>query len=170
MNKRNYKAVCLDFLLAAVLLVLDQYTKYLAVQKLMGKKAYVIFQNVLELDYLENRGSAFGLFQDKRIFLLAVGVVFMCVAVFFLFRIPREKKYIVLHVVASMIIAGGIGNMIDRFRLGYVVDFISFVLIHYPVFNVADIYVVLGMIGMICLVLFVYKEEDWKFLPLSRKK
>jgi len=69
-----------------------------------------------------------------------------------------------------MIVAGGVGNMIDRFRFDYVVDFISFVLINYPIFNVADIYVVLAVIGVFILFLFVYKDEDLDFLSFKKKQ
>ena len=67
-----------------------------------------------------------------------------------------------------MVAAGGIGNLIDRMRFDYVVDFISFVLIHYPIFNVADIYIVIAVIVLFLLFVFVYREEDLKFLSLGR--
>lgn len=74
-----------------------------------------------------------------------------------------------MHVLLAVIVAGGIGNMIDRFRLDYVVDFISFVLINYPIFNVADIYVV-ATIGLFILFLFVYKEKDLEFLNFKQNR
>ena len=67
-------------------------------------------------------------------------------------------------------IAGGIGNMIDRFRFDYVVDFISFVLINFPVFNVADCYIVTSVIILFILFLFVYKEKDLEFLNFKQNK
>ena len=75
-----------------------------------------------------------------------------------------------MHVLLAVIIAGGIGNMIDRFRLDYVVDFISFVLINYPIFNVADIYVTVAAFGMIFLGLFYYKNEDYELIFPSKKE
>ena len=152
----------IDALIAAVLLALDQFTKYLAVVHLKNQPAYVIIDGVLELQYLENRGSAFGI--------LFVGIVFLAVLLFFLLKLPEQKKFRIVHVLLAVIIAGGIGNMIDRFRLDYVVDFISFVLINYPIFNVADIYVVVATIGLFILFLFVYKEKDLEFLNFKQNR
>lgn len=168
MNKKLLLAV--DVLLVAVLITFDQFTKKLAVAKLMNKPAFVLLEGVLELDYLENRGVAFGMFQGQRFLILAVGIVFLTVLLFFMFKMPAGKKYTVLHVILSCVIAGGIGNMIDRFRLGYVIDFISFVLIDFPIFNVADCYVVCGVIAMCIMFLFVFKDEDLEFLSFKKSK
>lgn len=168
-NKYKIKFLFVDLLLVTLLLAFDQFTKYLAVTRLKGREAYVLLEGVLELDYLENRGAAFGMLQNQKLLLVTVGLVFIGVICYFLFRLPEEKKYFILHVLASMIVAGGIGNMVDRIRLDYVVDFISFVLIHYPIFNVADIYVVVSTIIMFILFVFVYKEEDLNFLGKKGK-
>ena len=171
-EKKSSRVVMLiiDALIAAVLLVLDQFTKHLAVVHLKNQPAYVIIDGVLELQYLENRGSAFGMLQNQKIFILFVGIVFLAVLLFFLFKLPEQKKFRIVHVLLAVIIAGGIGNMIDRFRLDYVVDFISFVLINYPIFNVADIYVVVATIGLFILFLFVYKEKDLEFLNFKQNR
>jgi signal peptidase II len=87
-----------------------------------------------------------------------------------LIKLPDYKKFIPAHVFFTMIIAGGVGNMIDRIRFDYVIDYISFILIHYPIFNFADIAVVLGVIGLIILFLFVYKEKDLEFLNFKHTK
>ena len=162
-EKKSSRVVMLiiDALIAAVLLVLDQFTKHLAVVHLKNQPAYVIIDGVLELQYLENRGSAFGMLQNQKIFILFVGIVFLAVLLFFLFKLPEQKKFRIVHVLLAVIIAGGIGNMIDRFRLDYVVDFISFVLINYPIFNVADIYVTVTFIVLVLLIFFYYKDEDF---------
>ena len=169
MSKYKAKLLCMDVLIAALLLAFDQFTKHLAVVYLKGKDAYVLIDGVLELDYLENRGAAFGMLQNQKFFLVAVGIVFMAVICYFLIRLPDQKKYFIIHILASAIIAGGLGNMIDRIRLDFVVDFISFVLINYPIFNVADIYVVVATIAVFVILLFVYKEEELDFLNKREK-
>lgn len=171
MNKMNKKTIwlCADLAIAAFLILLDQWTKQLAIGKLKGQEAFVILRGIFELEYLENRGSAFGMFQGKKVFLLIVGVLFMAVMLYLLIKTPAEKRFLPIHIVASGIIAGGIGNMIDRFFLGYVVDFFSFVLIHFPVFNVADSYIVIATIAMAILLIFVYQEEELQFLWKSKK-
>lgn len=168
-NHNKKKTICLDLILAAILLAFDQFTKYLAVVHLKGRAAFSLIENVLELDYLENRGAAFGMMQGQRWPLLIISVILMFGIGYFISRIPEQKKYIWFHIVASAIIAGGIGNMIDRFRMGYVVDFISFVLIDYPIFNVADCYVVIAAVSLCILLLFVYKDEELEFLGLGSK-
>lgn len=164
------KMLCLDALVAVLLLALDQFTKYLAIIHLKDQPAYVLIDGVLELQYLENRGSAFGMLQNQKYFILFVGVIFMAVLFFFLFKLPRQKKFRIVHILLAVVISGGIGNMIDRLRFDYVVDFISFVLINYPIFNVADICVVVATIGLFILFLFVYKEKDLEFLNFKQNR
>lgn len=169
MSKKN-KMLIFDAILAVVLLVLDQMTKYFAIEKLKGKSPFVIIEDVLEFSYLENRGSAFGLLQNQKVFILFVGFIFMAVVLYFLFKLPDEKKFTSVHICLTGIIAGGIGNMIDRFRFDFVVDFISFVLIHFPTFNVADCYIVVSVIVLFILFIFVYKEQDLAFLDFKQNK
>jgi signal peptidase II len=162
--------IVLDFLLIGLFLGLDQWTKYLAVLHLKGKDPIPLVNKVLELRYLENRGAAFGLLQDQKFFILFVGVIFVAVLLYFLFRLPNQKKFRVIHVFLSMIIAGGVGNMIDRFRFEYVVDFIYAVFIDFPIFNVADMCVVIATIGLLFCFLFVLKEKDLEFMNFKQNK
>lgn len=168
MHKRNLFLVA-DFLLAILLIFLDRLTKYLAIVKLKGQESIVILKNVFELTYLENFGSAFGMFQNKKIFLLAIGILFMAIVIWVMVRIPNTGRFLPFHLCVTGILAGGIGNMIDRFQYGYVVDFFSFVLIHFPIFNVADSYIVVSIFFLLALFLFYYKEEELDFLSFKRK-
>lgn len=170
MSKKKIKMLSLDLVLIALLLVFDQFTKHLAAVRLKDGPAVPLIKGVLELQYLENRGAAFGMLENQKLFILFVGIVFLAVILFFLFRLPDHKKYNIIYILAAVIIAGGIGNMIDRMRLDYVVDFISFVLIHFPIFNVADIYVVVATIGLFIMFLFVYKEKDLEFLNFKQNR
>ena len=101
----------LDFFIMALLLAFDQFTKHLAIVNLKGNPAYVLIDGVLELQYLENRGSAFGMLQNQKAFILFVGIVFMAVILFFLFKLPENRKYNKAHILLSVIIAGGIGDL-----------------------------------------------------------
>ncbi|MCM1057811.1 MAG: signal peptidase II [Firmicutes bacterium] len=175
MNKKSQKRakvimLLIDMVVTALLLLLDQFTKYLAITRLKNNPAVVLIQDVLELDYLENRGSAFGMLQNQKFFILFVGFVFLAVILFFLFKLPGEKKFRIVHILLAAVIAGGIGNMIDRFRFDYVVDFISFVLINFPIFNVADCYIVVSVIGLFILFLFVFQEKDLEFLNFKQNR
>ena len=159
-----------DSILIAILIFIDQFTKYLAVKNLKSQPSIPIIEDVLELDYLENHGVAFGMLQNQRFFILLTGFIFISIIIYIMIKTPIGKKYTILHMVLSFIIAGGIGNMIDRFRLEYVIDFISFVLIDFPIFNVADCYVVCGTVVLFILFIFVMKEEDFAFLSFRKTK
>ena len=168
-EKKSRKVLLLDIFVMITLLFFDRFTKYLALTRLKGNPAVVLIDGVLELQYVKTTGMAFSLFQDKKIFILIMGFLVMGVILFFLFRVPEEKKFRIVHILLSALIAGALGNIIDRIRYDYVIDFISFVLIHYPVFNVADCYIVVSAIILFILFMFVYKEEELAFLSFGKK-
>ncbi len=168
--RKKTKMLILDAIVMLVLLGVDQLTKYLAILNLKNNPAVVLINGVLELNYLENRGSAFGMLQNQKFFILFVGIVFLLVILFLLFKLPEDNKFNVVHVLLAAIVAGGLGNMIDRLRFDFVVDFISFVLIHFPIFNVADCYIVIATITLFVLFLFVYKEKDLEFLSFKQNR
>lgn len=158
--------------ISIILIFLDQITKFAAVKYLKGQDAFVLIDGVFELSYLENRGAAFGMLQNQQVFFIIATILVLSVIVYlYLKRIPNERRFLWLNMIAILFFAGAIGNFIDRVMQNYVVDFFSFVLIHFPIFNVADIYVVVGMLLFIFLGLFYYKEADFeKILPSKKKK
>ena len=160
----------LDIIILIFLVAIDQYTKYIAVQKLKNQPAFNIINGVLEFNYLENRGAAFGMLQNQKIFFDFVAVIFLCVIAYVLVKAPQKEKYFKLHILLVMIAGGAIGNLIDRLRFDYVVDFIYIALINFPIFNVADMYVTFSTVLLIFQVLFVYKENDFNFLSFNQKK
>lgn len=170
MNKKKNKLVLFDILFLAMLIAIDQYTKYIAVQKLKNQPAFSIINGVLEFNYLENRGAAFGMLQNQKVFFVFVAIIFLCVIAYVLVKIPQEKKYNRVHILLVLISGGAIGNLTDRLRLNYVVDFIYIVLINFPIFNVADMCVTISTALLIIQVLFVYKEDDFNFLSFKQKK
>ena len=84
--------------------------------------------------------------------------------------IDLEKKYNAAHVALSLIAAGAVGNMTDRIIYDYVMDYIYFSVIRFPIFNMADIYVTVATVMMLILLLFVYKEDDLNFLRFKEKR
>lgn len=166
-KRTTYYLAALVIALAGIFL--DQITKYLAVVHLKEKEAYVLWDQVFQLEYLENRGAAFGMLQNQQIFFFFSVILISAVVVWFYFRVPMEKKFLPLRLCAVFIMAGAYGNFIDRLRLGYVIDFFYFKLIDFPVFNVADIYVTISTIVFCLLLFFYYKEEDLERIIRSRK-
>ena len=170
MNKHKKIMLVVFSVLAILFTVLDQVTKYLAIIYLKGSESIKLIDGVLELHYLENKGAAFGVLQGQKFFLLFIGVVFLVVLLFCLFKLPEKKKYDLFYYLGSAMLAGAIGNMIDRIRFDYVVDFIYFSLIDFPIFNVADIYITVSVTILAVAVMFYYKEEDFEFLNFKSKK
>ena len=132
-KKKNGIYVLFAIIGVAVLVGLDQWTKSLAVRHLAGQESITLIPGVFQLQYLENRGAAFGLLQNQIWLFVILTAIFLAAAVW------------------------------DRIRLGYVVDFFYFSLIDFPIFNVADIYVVLSFVSLMICILFVYREEDFSF-------
>ena len=130
LSKKKKIFLLVDFLMIILLVFLDQFTKYLAVIHLEDKPAIKIIDGVLELNFLKNSGAAFGLLQNQKVFFILVAVMILCIIAYVLFRMPDDKKYNIMHILLVMIASGAAGNMIDRVRNDYVVDFIYFVI--YP--------------------------------------
>lgn len=147
-------------LFAVVLgVLLDQYTKFLAV-KYIKKQPIPIIDGVFELHYLENRGAAFGILQNQQIFFLIMGCLMLLIIAILMIRLPETRRTNPIRICMIAVAAGAIGNMIDRMRLNYVIDFLYFELIDFPIFNVADIYVTVAAFTIVYLILFYYKEEE----------
>lgn len=169
-KKKKIMQLIADLIVFAVLVAVDQVTKYFAVLYLKGQDSMPLIPDVFELQYLENRGAAFGMLQNGKVFFVFAAIVMLTVIVFVLMKAPVSRKYRPWHVFLVMIAAGGIGNMIDRLRLDYVVDFLYFSLIDFPIFNVADIFVSVGTALFAVFILFFCKEEDLTFISLSIQK
>ena len=108
--------------------------------------------------------------QNQQWLFILLCCVFLVIAAYFYYRLPLEKKYWLFRLMAVLLAAGALGNLVDRILHKYVVDFIYFSLIHFPIFNVADCCVVIGGILMLFNVLVVYKEEDYSFLKWRRSR
>ena len=152
-----------------LLTLIDQFTKYLSIVFLKNTNGKILIPGVLELSYVENRGMAFGMLEGRQ-FLFGGMCVIFCIALIWVFvRIPKNRYYLPLLLTGAVLFGGAAGNFIDRLFRGYVVDFIYFSLIDFPVFNIADIYVVCGGIVLVLLVVFKYKDEDFEFLSSKIK-
>jgi len=154
-----------------VLILLDQISKYWVRTDLISKDI-VIIPGVFKLQYHTNTGAVWGILTGKTLFLSIFTILMLLLIVLFYFKIPKEKKYIPIKIITILITAGAIGNLIDRIFLGYVVDFIYFELINFPLFNIADSYITVASIALLIFTLFIYKDEDLMFVYkiFSRKK
>ncbi|MCR8747261.1 signal peptidase II [Romboutsia lituseburensis] len=142
-------------LIILLLIGIDQLSKMWALNSLKEIGSIPIIEDVFHLTYVENRGAAFGMFQDNQIIFIVVAVI---ATIFGLYYLHTKKLNILGKTSIVLIIAGAIGNLIDRVRLGFVVDYFDFRFIWEYVFNIADIFVVVGTI-MLCIYIIVFEED-----------
>ena len=131
-------------LISIVLLVgLDRFSKILAVKYLSGGTPVTVIPHILGLRYTENTGAAFSMLSKNTDFLIIITIVSMAFLVYLIFI----KKYgtAIERALMTVVLAGGIGNLIDRIVSGYVVDYFEFLFMNFAVFNVADIYITVGI-------------------------
>lgn len=146
-------------ILAVILFIIDQATKYIALTKLKPLGSVTFIDGFMDFTFVENRGAAFGILNGRVWLLLVIAAVICIVIIAAMLKMPNTKEYKWLKWSLMLILAGAIGNVADRLFRGYVVDFFEFTFIKWPVFNMADIYVVIGTIVMAVLVLFVIKDD-----------
>ncbi len=168
-NKKRVFSLLFYIIGIAVLTELDQITKVLAESKLMGKPDFKVIGDALVFSYLRNSGAAWGMLSGKINLFLVFTVIVMLIVTYVIINLPATKKYMPLLITCTLLVSGAVGNFIDRVRFGYVRDFIYFKLINFPVFNVADCYVTVSVVLLIILILFVYKDDDFNFLKISKK-
>lgn len=154
--KLGLKMIIFLIILGAVLVAADQFIKLWAVEHLMpvGKMDFIRFGDleILGLRYTENTGAAFSSFSGARWFLTVFVSVMLVVLVIFTVKYKYKRPFFLVSSV--MVISGGIGNLIDRVRMGYVVDYLDVKLFNFAIFNFADVCVVLGAIFMLIFILF----------------
>ena len=145
---------------AAVVVALDQYTKFLTVANIALYQDVPFLPGFLNFTYVRNTGAAFSSFEGMQWLFALVFAVFTVMILWEYFRKPMPfRKHERLLIAA--IYGGGLGNMIDRIRMGYVVDMIETTFIEFPVFNVADIFITCGCIAMMLHLVF-FNKEFWK--------
>lgn len=148
-----------EILIIILGLFLDRITKIWALNTLSKVAEIVLIRDFFSFSYLENRGAAFGIFQNKILFLSLITFIVMLAIVYYLIKYKPNSK--LLRISLALILSGAIGNLIDRVGYKYVVDFI---MLHYkdvyyfPTFNVADMLVV---IGTALLAIYLMKEENY---------
>ena len=142
----KYISCCKGFGGLILLLVLDQLTKLGAAVFLKDRGPVTILPGIFQLQYLENRGAAFGMLENMQWIFVVFALVITAAAVWFYLHIPPVRRFMIMRVLCVALSAGALGNMLDRLLHGYVIDFLEFDFIRFPVFNVADVCVVLGCV------------------------
>lgn len=142
---------------ALVLIVLDQLIKIIVDANMMVSQSIPVIQDVLHFTYVQNEGAAFGIFQGQRWILVGVTSVVILGSIYLLAAKKLKSNFLIWSV--ALVIAGGVGNLIDRIFRHFVIDYIEVRLINFAVFNFADCCVVIGTIMIVCYLLF---SELWE--------
>lgn len=137
------------YLITLILLSVDQFSKYIIRQKMSLAESIPIIKSVFHITYVENRGIAFGLFPQGSSLFIVISLIIILVIIFF----ERKKviKSLKERFCLGLILGGALGNLIDRLRFGFVIDFLDFRI--WPVFNLADSGVCIGGILMVFFLL-----------------
>ncbi len=146
------------FFIALVVILLDQITKYWVEKNVLYAEAISIFDNILSLTKSYNAGAAFGMFQSSTLYLATFSAI---VAVFILVYIIKFYKSNNLYSLFGwgLLLGGTIGNLLDRVRFNYVVDFIKLDFINFPIFNIADSCINIGA-GLLVIYLLFFSEKE----------
>ena len=132
MMKKKRNVLFLGLIFTVLLIAADQVTKYLASVYLSGMAGISVIDGVFQLFYLENRGAAFGMLDNRQGFFIAVAAVMCIAAAYVYWRLPLSRHFHFMRMICVLIAAGSAGNMIDRLLHGYVIDFLYFSLIDFP--------------------------------------
>jgi len=141
-------------------ILIDFFTKKAAVKFLKDGSDIILLEGIFKLSYVENRGAAFGILADKRYVFIVLTVVI--VAFLIVWILKQKSSHFLIKLGTAFVISGATGNFIDRVFLGYVVDFLDFYLINFPVFNVADCFVCAGAFLIVIYYLFFEKEKTYE--------
>lgn len=143
------------YITVTILIILDQITKKWAVDTLMGKGAISFIEGLIGFRYVENTGAAFSILREKQLLLILMTSVIIVGLIGFMIKAVRADEHIIVKLSYTLLIAGAIGNLIDRVRLKYVIDFLEFRFITFPIFNIADVCVVIGVSLLVIATLFL---------------
>ena len=155
--KNRVMKIFIFIISATILIFLDQVSKRIAVRELSSGKVVSLIPNILEFTYVENTGAAFGILKNQKILFTIITVIVIGLIFYFLLKIKFNMENMFNFIILILLFSGAIGNFIDRIKNSYVVDFIYFKPINFPVFNLADTYITIACF-MLIISMFVFKD------------
>lgn len=164
MKLNKMKSIAFAFFSMISLLSVDFISKRLALKYLASVGEKSLIKGIMNLQYVENRGAAFGILSGKLLPVIILTPIIVVFIVGLYLKSLNRPKFKAFRATCILFIAGSLGNFIDRVIYGFVVDFFEFQFFEFPVFNIADIYLSLSTLVLILLILFYYKDSDWNFI------
>ena len=176
------KKYVLPILSVIAIIVIDQWTKLLTLKYVKDTQGFYIINKVLRIFFVRNEGMAWGMLQNKQIIFIIITPIVIAALIYVFYKMPFEKKYIIMRICLIFLTGGAIGNLIDRVDAvdrvellngvfttgnifhGYVVDMIYAEIINFPVFNIADSFITVGFALLMISIIFIYKEKDFEFI------
>lgn len=153
-KKKHISCSIMIFLIVAF----DQITKYFAQLNLYSGEVKTFIPNIVQFRYAENTGMAFSMFSGARWLFIVLTVIVCAFVLWYMFS--NRCKSLWLYWSLGVVLAGGVGNLIDRVRFGYVVDFIEPTFVNFAVFNIADCAVTCGAVVLIAYLVFDAFKKD----------
>lgn len=151
-----------------ILVALDQITKIWARASLCGHQPVQVIGEYVTFTYTENKGAAWGMLSGRINFFVIITALMIVAFLWIIAKTPSVGRYRPLLITLLSIVSGSLGNLWDRITRKAVTDFISFDVIDFPIFNVADICLTCGFVVLAILIIFYYKEEELSFIPLFK--
>jgi len=148
---RNKKILTVS-LIALLIIFFDQLTKFFIIKNFNLNQSLAIINKVFHLTFVKNTGAGFGILKGQNILLIFISIIVIGLILYYLDRI-KENEFL-LQILIGFVIGGTVGNLIDRVRVGYVIDFLDFRI--WPVFNIADSFITVGIIG---LIIYLWKKD-----------
>ncbi len=150
----------LYYFIAILIITVDQISKWAIVNYMELYESVPIIEGWLHITSCRNKGAAFSILQNQRLFFIILTLIVVTILIYFIYKIYREHKYVAFTL--SLILGGAIGNLIDRIRIGEVIDFIDVQIINFAIFNIADSAVVVGTTLLIIYMFFAKENNIFK--------
>lgn len=176
------KKYVLPILSVLAIIAIDQWTKLLTLKYVKDTQGFYIINKILRIFFVKNEGMAWGMLQNKQIVFIIITPIVIAALIYIFYKMPFDKKYVLMRICLIFLTGGAIGNLIDRVDIldreallggvftagnvfhGYVVDMIYAEIINFPVFNIADSFITVGFALLMISILFIYKEKDFEFI------
>lgn len=149
----------ISLVIAAAIVAADQLIKLAVVDKIALYDSKEFIPKILSLTHIRNSGAAWSIMEGKTWFLIGLPIIVIAFALWFMYKYRHASKFALASI--AMVLGGGIGNLIDRIRLHEVVDYLKLEFFNFPIFNFADICVVVGAI-LFCIYMLFFDESDKK--------